>query len=388
MYVAFFFSLTGLKVKISLPDDGLIIENITDPNQSWIFKTSELLYFWRDPHYLNVIVVVTINRAQNQYNRPYSASIFRLRGGTDSAQLFLQQAQQFFSNLQTLVNNSSNLSKSTRNKSAEKTLRTDNSISSSTNKTKSLALSTINEQMSNTIKANPDQQPNNIRRVTRAEFDPGKIVGIHSVEHRTYSETASSTDSQTNNSTRKLNEDDDDRFTTVSNNLSMDQVAELMRELKELRNEIATLKLGKKPLASTRSMSTSPLTISPENVKRTNDSSASTSSPSFQEATSQSEVDAETQTDYSFVSHRRRQTPRKNKKTMIGSGGVSNIVKKKPSPSTPRNGRRTFSNSSTNTVSDQEGTLLAYSRSSINILSSRTFTSTTATTTRSFFSNE
>lgn len=387
MHVAYFFSFIGLKVKISLPDDGLIIENITDPNQSWIFKTSELLYFWRDPQYLNVIVVVTVNRAQNQYNRPYSASIFRLRGGTDSAQLFLQQAQQFFSNLQTLVNNSSTPSKSTRNKPVEKSLRTDNlSISSSTNKTKSNPLSTINEQSSSTVKANSNHQSNNIRRVTRAEFDPGKTVGIHSVDHRTYSDTASSSDSQTNTSTRKLNDDDDDRFTTVSNNLSMDQVAELMRELKELRNEIATLKLGKKPSISTRSMSTSPLAVSPENAKRINDSSASTSSPSFHEATSQSEVDAETQTDYSFVSHRRRQTPRKNKKTMIGSGGVSNFVKKKPSPSTPRNGRRTFSNSSTNTVSDQEGTVLDYLHSLLNSLSSRTFTSTTII--RSFFSNE
>ena len=337
---------------------------MTDPNQSWIFKTSELLYFWRDPYYLNVIVVVTINRAQNQFNRPYSASIFRLRGGTDSAQIFLQQAQQFFSNLQTIVKNSSNLSKSSRNKSAEKTLRTENSSSSSNNnnhhntKTKPTVLSKINEQYSTATRStNPEPTSTNIRRVTRAEFDPGKTVGIHSVDHRTYSETASSTDSQTNNSMRKLNDDDDDRLTTVSNNLSIDQVAELMRELKELRNEIATLKLGKKTSTSTRSMSTSPLSVSPENLRRTTDSSASATSPSFQEATSQSEIDAETQTDYSFVSHRRRQTSRKNKKTMIGSGGVSNFIKQKSSSSTFRNGRRTYSNSSTNTVSDQEGNL-------------------------------
>lgn len=356
----FFYSI-GLKVKISLPDDGLIIENMTDPNQSWIFKTSELLYFWRDPFYLNVIVVVTINRAHNQYNRPYSASIFRLRGGTDSAQLFLQQAQQFFSNLQTLVNNSSNSSKSSRNKSAEKIVRTENSSSSSNNndnnKIKPTVISKIHEQSSIETKSIPETNSTNIRRVTRAEFDPGKTVGIHSVDHRTYSETASSTDSQMNHSTRKSNDDDDDKLTTVSNNLSIDQVAELMRELKELRNEIATLKLGKKYTPSTRSMSTSPLSVSPENLRRNNDSSVSTTSPSFQEATSQSEIDAETQTDYSFVSHRRRQTSRKNKKTMIGSGGVSHFIKKKTSSSTSRNGRRTYSNSSTNTVSDQEGKL-------------------------------
>jgi hypothetical protein len=363
--------IIGLKVKISLPDDGLIIENITDPNQSWIFKTSELLYFWRDPYYLNIIIVVTINRSRNHSTRPYSASIFRLRGGTDSAQLFLQQAQQFFSNLSTLANNTSN---SIRNKSVEKIARLDshNASSNNNNKTKSKSLSTITEQRSTLPKTNNDRhqspQTTGIRRVTRAEFDPGKTTAaIHSIDqisnHRTSSETTSSTDSQTTNTTRevlsytkKLNDDDDDdKMITISNNLSVDQVVELMRELKELRNEIASLKLAKKFSPVTRSMSTSPLAASTEYTKKNHDSSTTTSSPSFPDATSQSEMDAETQTDSSLTNQRRRQILRKNKKTMIGSGGVSILAKKKPLQSTARNGRRTYSNSSTNTVSDQEG---------------------------------
>jgi hypothetical protein len=357
-------------VKISLPDDGLIIENIPDPSQSWIFKTSELLYFWRDPYYLNIIIVVTINRSRNHSNRPYSASIFRLRGGTDSAQLFLQQAQQFFSNLSTLTNNTS---KSIRNKSVEKITRLDNPNSSSNNnnnhnhnhKSKSKSLSTINEQLSIQTKTHNDQTPG-IRRVTRAEFDPGKTTAaIHSIDqipnHRTVSETASSTDSQTTNTTRevlsytkKMNDDDDDKMTTISNNLSVDQVVELMRELKELRNEIASLKLAKKIAPVTRSMSTSPLTVQSKQIHDLS-TTPTTSSPSFPDITSQSEMDAETQTDSSLNNQRRRQILRKNKKTMIGSGGVSILNKKKTPQPTARNGRRTFSNSSTNTVSDQEG---------------------------------
>jgi hypothetical protein len=84
------------------------------------------------------------------------------------------------------------------------------------------------------------------------------------------------------------------------------------------------------------------------------DTSTTTSSPSFQDVTSQSEVDAETQTDFSTINTKRRQLSKKNKKTMIGSGGLAALNKKKTQPLTTRNGRRTFSNSSSNTVSDQE----------------------------------
>ncbi len=142
-----------------------------------------------------------------------------------------------------------------------------------------------------------------------------------------------------------MNDDEDDKITTVSNHFSNDQVAELVRELKELRNEIASLKL-----ANNHS-----LIIHSEYSKQKNDSSIRTSSPSNHDITSQSEVDAETQTDFSLISHRRRQTSKKNKKTMIGTGGIPPLIRKKTSQSLTRNGRRTFSNSSTNTVSEQEG---------------------------------
>jgi hypothetical protein len=365
-----YFLLLGLKVKIALPDDGLIIHNVTDPNQSWIFKTSELLYFWRDPYYLNIIIVITLNRSERHPKRPYSASIFRLRG-TDSAQLFLQQARQFFSNLSTLVN-TSNLSNSNRNKSVESlhriSNRTNDNNSSSNNKTKPKSVLSNNERSSFSVPKTisdyhqspkitpPPITTTAIRRVTRAEFDPGKTTTTtqasdNTSNRRTYSETASSTDSHTINSikefishTKKLNDDgdDDDKLTIISNNLSNDQVAELVRELKELRNEIAALKLTQNNPPS-------------ESFKQTNDSSTRTSPRSIPDITSQSEVDAETQTDFSLINHRRRQTTKKNKKTMIGTGGVVQLTKKKTSPSTSRNGKRTFSNSSTNTISEHEG---------------------------------
>ncbi len=152
-----------------------------------------------------------------------------------------------------------------------------------------------------------------------------------------------------------MNDDDDDKMTTISNNLSAEQVYELMRELKELRNEIASLKLAKKISPVTRSMSTSPLAVQSKKILDSS-TTPTTSSPSFPDVTSQSEIDAETQTD-SSLTNRRRQILRKNKKTMIGSGGVSYLNKKKttPQPTTARNGRRTLSNSSTNTLSEQEG---------------------------------
>ena len=378
------FIAVGLKVKLSLPDDGLIIDNITDPSQSWIFKTPELLYFWRDPYYMNIIVVVTINRSRHHVNQPYSASVFRLRG-TDSAQAFLQQAQRFFVNLSGSVSASS-VAKPVRYKSVDKLPRNENhSIDHNTltnHKTKTKSLSIINEQNTLTQKTSssssnrhqssppPVSSSATIRRVTRAEFDPGKSSTNDSkggqTNHRTYSDTASSIDSQTTNSTKEIlsytkkpsrsgDDEDEDKMTTISNNLSGDQIAELMRELKELRNEIASLKLEKRISHDTRSMSTSPLAGKVDRPKTVLDTTTTTSSSSFPDITSQSEVDAETQTDFSLINHRRRQLLKKNKKTMIGSGVVSSLSKKTAQQATVRNGRRTFSNSSTNTVSDQEG---------------------------------
>ncbi|CAF4608166.1 unnamed protein product, partial [Rotaria magnacalcarata] len=105
-------------------------------------------------------------------------------------------------------------------------------------------------------------------------------------------------------------------MTTTNNNLSTEQVAELMRELKQLRNEIASLKLEKRILTSTRSMSTSPLTVHLKPLQQRTDSSTTTS-PTYTDVTSQSEVDAQTQTDFSLLQIRRRQLSKKNKKTMI-----------------------------------------------------------------------
>jgi hypothetical protein len=366
--------IIGLKVKISLPDDGLIIDNITDPNQSWIFKTSELLYFWRDPYYVNLIVIVTMNRSRHHSNQPYSASIFRLRG-TDSTNLFIQRAQQFFAKLSSSVSTSS-ISKNNKNALIAKPTRTETRATDhnhSSNKSKHL--STINEQLPSTTtnRRRSPQTSTPIRLVTRAEFEPGKTTTTTDsigtlYDRRTYSETASSSDSQANSIKEILsytkkskhdNHDDDDKMTIISNNLSGEHVAELMRELKELRNEIAALKLEKRITPVTRSMSTSPLAVYPDKSKHNRDSSTTaSSSPSFVDVTSQSEVDAETQTDFSLINHRRRQLSRKNKKTMVGSGGISSFTKKKSQPSSTRTNRRTFSSSSTNTVSDQEGKLI------------------------------
>ncbi|CAF1125878.1 unnamed protein product [Rotaria sp. Silwood1] len=359
----------GLKVKISLPDDGLIIHNINDSNQSWILKKSELLYFWRDPHYLNIIVVVTFNQSRQRTNRPYSASIFRLRNN-DSTQIFLQQAQLFFANLPASITSLST-SKSNRNKSIDRTNRTENRFitdqkSLSYSKTKALSMITEPYYAKNKSLTNRNQSPRttSIRHVTRAEFDPGKTVRnsrANNYNHRIYSETGSSTDSQRANSpreiafyTEKMDDDDNNKMTNLSNNLSSEQIVELMRELKDLRNEIALLKLEQRIQPDTCSMSTSPLAIDIECCKQTTDSSTTTS-PTFPNITSPYEVDAETQTDFSLIHHRRRQSPKKNKKTMIGSGGISTTMKKNTEESYKRNSR-TYSNSSTNTISDQEGT--------------------------------
>ncbi|CAF2614979.1 unnamed protein product [Rotaria sp. Silwood2] len=374
----------GLKVKISLPDDGLIIHNITDPNQSWIYKKSELLYFWRDPTYLNIIVVVTFNRSRQHANRPYAASIFRLRNN-DSTQAFLQQAQLFFSSLPISLS-SLNTSKSSRNKSIDRGSRKENRIitdQQSLPHSKIKALSTINEQHFSKKKTltnrNQSPRPASIRRVTRAEFDPGKAAinsRARTYNRRSYSETTSSTDSQIANSspevllfTEKMDDDDDDKMTSLSNNLSLEEITELMRELKDLRNEITLLKLEKRIQPVTCSMSTSPLTIDIERCKQTTDSSTATS-PTFPDIASLSEVDAETQTDFSLIHHRRRQTSKKNKKTMIGSSGISTTKNKKTEDSHKTNSR-TYSNSSTNTVSDQEGTT-SESSSQVNNLSNGT----------------
>jgi hypothetical protein len=92
LFVAF---LLGLKVKLSLPDDGFIVENLADSNQSWMYRRDELLYFWRDPFHSKIVVIISSNRLSYYSTVPYSASLFRLRGH-ESAQSFVQRAQDFF----------------------------------------------------------------------------------------------------------------------------------------------------------------------------------------------------------------------------------------------------------------------------------------------------
>ena len=365
-------SHTGLKVKISLPDDGLVIENTTDLSRSWIFRTSDLLYFWRDSLFLNVIVVVTINRSRHRSTRPYSASIFRLRG-TESAQSFLQQAQHYFDKLSasastlTPTNTTAPVEKPTRPKS-----RPTDYNQSLNGRSKTKRRTTINEPFSSSILDRPhsSQTTAPIRLITRAEFDPGNMPAkpIANGHHRrTYSETASSNDSNSAESakeilsfTRKLSYEDedeeDDKMTTVSNNLSADYVADLLRELKDLRNEIAELKLEKRITPEKRSMSTSPLAIQSETHKQTRDSSNTTSSSSsFHDGTSQSEVDAETQTDFSLIAHRRRQSSRQNKRAMNGSSSISKAATRPAPPSAVEPARRPYQPTSTSTSSDHEG---------------------------------
>ena len=358
-------------MRLSLPDNGLVIDNITDPNQSWIFKTSELLYFWRDPYYLDVIIVITINRSQVHSDRPYSASVFRLRS-TDSTQTFIQRAQIFFANLSGSPS-TSNTPKPSRKGLVEKSNRTEDQATyhnfSTNNETKTKSPLAAVGQSSPVAKitVNPNQSPQTItaiRRIARAEFDLGKRITDTNTkigDHPTPSETASPAYSQLADLpkevllyTKRLNDDNDDMMIVTNTNFSSEQVADLMRELKELRNEIASLKLERRTPPVTRSMSTSPLVFEPDNSKESIDSSITTSSPSFRDITFQSEVDAQTQTDLSLISQRRRQLSRKTK-TMIGSGDSSTMAIKTIRKAYTTSDRRAPSSSSINTVSDQEG---------------------------------
>ena len=356
----------GLKVKISLPDEGLVIDNIPDPMQSWIFKTSELLYFWRDTYYSDIIVVVTKSRSRHQPSRPFSGSLFRLRG-MESAQAFVQTAQQFFAKLSATISTSS-VPKPDTAVVPRLQIRADDASSNRTRRTNRLS---IHDPLSLPITAERQESPQPaapIRLITRAEFDPGQAASQPTgnvYNRRTVSETASSTDSQPTTSTKEVlsftrkltdHEDDgDDKMTTVSTQLPGESVSVLMRELKELRNEIAALKVDKRMSPSTRSMSTSPMGMYQKESKKMMDSSTITSSPTFVDTASQSEVDAETQTDFSLVSHRRRHLSKKNKKTMVGSGSFGASPKSKSESSSIDSSGRTLSSSSANTASEQEG---------------------------------
>lgn len=278
-----FVLIIGLKVKLSLPDDGLIIENTPDPDQSWMYKTSELLYFWRDYFYTNIIVIITINRTDYQTDEPYSASIFRLRGH-DSFQLFLQRAQEFFA--QVLTNNSSIQTEHTDQKRKHNKKTKQSVIKSSSSKTK-IESST-----------------------SRTEFEPKKTTNskVQSNKNRTYSETTTSSDTRSSNSKKSNNKiddiDNDDKLTTISSQIANEYVTELLRELKELRNEIAALKLETRFSAAVRSSSTSPIAQLKQNSKTKVDLKPL-------------ESDAETQTDLTLIDDEKNKistSTNKNKK--------------------------------------------------------------------------
>ncbi|CAF2118768.1 unnamed protein product [Rotaria magnacalcarata] len=292
----------GLKVKLSLPDEGLIIDNVPDPNQSWMYKTSELLYFWRDPYYTNIIVIITLNRSYYQSSGPFSASIFRLRGN-ESVQLFMQRAQRFFAQL--------SVSPISRNQSkgfVEQSPTIENVNGDNDRRTPK------RKSKNRSTQASPARSP---AATSRTEFEPGKTLdpnrSFNQYDRRTYSETTVLSDTQTNNSIKYDNHyNDDHQQATPSNQFSGDLVAELMRELKEIRSEIAELKLEAR-FTPVRATSTSPRSALVDDSKET-----LYSSPSFPKLRLQSDMNVETQTDLSLNISKPQETSGKNHKHKNG----------------------------------------------------------------------
>lgn len=259
-------------MKLSLPDEGLVIDNIPDPNQSWMYRTSELLYFWRDPRHDNLVVVVTLNRRNVPRLASFSASIFRLRG-SESVRIFLQRAQQFFARLSERNHSKSSVKKSATAEHIPKRVR-----ETSKNKEQSPI------------------QPSPVSPTTssQAEFDPRRLTNTNNssfdlYNRRTYSETTISSDSRISSSKPSNSHlDDEEKLTTISNHFANEYVGELVRELKELRTEILALKVEQKSSSNVRSISTSPIFISSQRFPRNNRSAVN-------------EVDAQTQTDLSLI---------------------------------------------------------------------------------------
>ncbi|CAF2697048.1 unnamed protein product [Rotaria sp. Silwood2] len=336
----------GLKVKLSLPDEGLVIDNIPDPNQSWMYKTSELLYFWHDPHYLTIIVVITINRSPYRANGPYSASIFRLRGN-ESVQLFIQRAQQFFAYLSTSPITKSNSKIVNKQEIIVDNWSTDNDRKHRRNRSKhhSVTKQRSDIEPSHSVESSP------VRTGSRTEFEPDKSKIKNSNmnpynNHRIFSGTTIFTDPQTTNSTKFDNHYNGDNYLTSSSNnqLSDGLVAELMRELKELRNEIAELKSDAR-FTPVHIPSTSPSFMLPEDIKE-----SLNSSPSFTKLRLHSDIDAETQTDLRLINYQQQESSEKNE-----SKHVSQTNKKK----TERSNKTTNKYKSSNNIeSDREEKIL------------------------------
>ncbi|CAF1617731.1 unnamed protein product [Adineta ricciae] len=323
--------IKGLKVKLIFPDEGLIVDNIIDPNQSWMYKASELLYFWRDPYYSNIIVGVTSNRLRPTATGPYSASIFRLRGD-GLVQLFFQRAQQFFGQHAPPSGSSTNNSKVL----IEKSTTVDN-LPPDNQKKKSKHHSMTNKP--STSKSARSLQATPVRQGARTEFDPARtktktrnsIFNLYD-NNRTGSESALLHDSRSKSSKRRSTDlDNDDKVTSISVHLSGEHVAELMRELKELRNEIASLKLEAR-FTPVRSTSTSPMTLYPENALNSNNS-LSTSMPTL---ASQPGHEGEKSTGQNSGNHRSQ--PNDVSLTSKRKNEQSNtIVNKRPSSSSSNN---------------------------------------------------
>lgn len=340
--------IIGLKVRLTLPDDGLIIENIPDPNQSWMYKTTELLYFWRDPYYSSIIVVVTINRSYYHSSGPYSASIFRLRGN-ESVQLFIQRAQQFFAQLST-PSTTKTQSKGLNQQSVNtENVQDDNNRKSPRKKSKQRSESRTksNNSFSRSLQPSPARSPG----TSRTEFDPTKSLEKNSsfshYNRRTYSETTVLSDTHTDNSIKfdTYSNGDNTKSPSAKVQLSDDLVAELMRELKEIRSEIAELKLEARQ-TPVRAASTSPFLALSDDSK-----DISRSSPSIPKVRSLSDIDAGTQTDFSLTLSKLEDLSEHSKSTHNGSNGVSTKTKHKHE----RSSKYSSSNKSNDNENDREG---------------------------------
>ncbi len=324
-----------MKVKLSFPDEGLIVDNSIDPNQSWMFKAPEILYFWRDPYYTNVIVAVTSNRSRLNATGPYSASIFRIRGD-GYVQMFFQRAQEFFNQLSAvptgLNNNNSKVL-------VEKSTTVDNfaTADNEKNQKKKSRHHTVTSKPSPAKSGRSFQPTTPGHQSSRKEFDASRpraksrnsIFNLYN--NRTNSETTLLNETRRRNSKgRHRKHEKESKVTSISVHLSGEHVAELMRELKELRNEIASLKLESR-FTPVRSTSTSPMNLIPEN--KIHATSMSTSLPTL---TSQLVLDDERQNTDEYSTTNKRKNDQSN-----------TVISKRPS-----------SSSSNTTESDKEGTLL------------------------------
>ena len=339
-----------MKVRLSLPDEGLIIENIHDPTQSWMYKASDLLYVWHDPYYLNIIIVITLNRSHYRATGLYSASIFRLRGN-DSVELFFQRVQQFFSQ--------PSRSRTTDNNSkirVRQSTPVDYRITGNNRKGyKSRHRSPTTTQLN--CNPTPSSQSIPVHLITRTEFDPDrKLVtnlNLTPRSHQIHSETTISSDAGTSKSIKlDNNQHEDDEITHLNGHLLSKFVAELVHELKELRNEIATLKL-EGTFTPVSAASASPLLSFVENKKE----HTSLPSPS-RNLMSYSGMDGEMQTDFSLICNEQNDLTKDNNTTINKSKEDLMNNKRKSRELNTTDEKKMLVSDLDNIQSDKEGKLL------------------------------